>query len=346
MTIRVLHITEAQGGGVESAIAHFVRETPGMEHTLIARVRRGESTTTPEQLAVVPVTGSLPQFIRVAREQAINLAPDVVHLHSSFAGLMRFALPAQIPRVYSPHCFAFERSDVSRVLRTAYRYTEQLLARRTDVVVSVSPWEEQLARGLRRGLPVRTVSNYAPRELSRATTSRANRIITVARICPQKDPEFFAAVARKVSKQIDVQFEWIGDGNESSRETLRRAGVTVTGWIPHADIAPRLAASGLYLHTALWEASPMSLAEALDVDVPILCRTLPTLDSLGYALAGTSVNEVAESVVRFFADDERPAQVSSRNETARQRMRAVSASSVLPDAYYEAITSKSKKRDR
>lgn len=52
----------------------------------------------------------------------------------------------------------------------------------------------------------------------------------IGRICPQKDPLFFAKVAKYViSKNPEIKFQWIGDGDGRLRKNLEKAGVEVKG---------------------------------------------------------------------------------------------------------------------
>src|SRR6185295_18437782 len=90
---------------------------------------------------------------RSLRAAVADVRPDVVHLHSSMAGALgrlQPPLPGRPAVVYSPHCFAFERRDILRERRWAYRLAEFVLARRTDAFICVSPHEAQLARNLTR----------------------------------------------------------------------------------------------------------------------------------------------------------------------------------------------------
>ena len=68
--------------------------------------------------------------------------PDLIHLHSSWAGLLGRLVPLGRRKiVYTPHCYAFERRDLSQVVRIGLWLVEKILSRRNAGVFAVSPRE-------------------------------------------------------------------------------------------------------------------------------------------------------------------------------------------------------------
>lgn len=52
----------------------------------------------------------------------------------------------------------------------------------------------------------------------------------IGRICPQKDPLFFAKVAKYViSKNPEIKFQWIGDGDGRLRKILKKLAWKLRG---------------------------------------------------------------------------------------------------------------------
>jgi len=312
--VRVLHVTEALGGGVQSAIANYIDGLPDVEHSVFSRSRDGQSTYRwTGEVAREDYAGGLAGFLWRAARKVREERPDIVHLHSSFAGAARAILPGGTAVVYSPHCYAMERRDLGGAVRSAYAAIEFLLARRTNAVVAVSPREAALSRRLNRRIPAAVVLNPAPFEPPESPQRSADpaEVVMVGRISPQKDPALFAAVA-DVCRDEPWRFVWIGDGDEAARTTLRDAGVEVTGWTEPAHAADRVARARLYLHTAAWEGGPLSTIEAATLGTPVLARDIPSMRSLGYAVAGESAEELAGSVRRFFADADYARAVEAR----------------------------------
>jgi glycosyltransferase involved in cell wall biosynthesis len=182
--------------------------------------------------------------------------------------------------VYSPHCFAFERRDVSALHRHLYRLAEGILARWTAGYVCVSPHEAELASRLRPDANVKYVINYIepsrrPGTESGTGTSGALRLASVGRIVPQKDPTMFAEIVAAVRRRGEpVEAVWIGDGDdEAARRALTEAGVHVTGWMPSSRVLGMLPEHQYYVHTASWEAAlPIAVLDAMSAGLPVLVR--------------------------------------------------------------------------
>jgi glycosyltransferase involved in cell wall biosynthesis len=226
----------------------------------------------------------LQQLAQAYRE----LRPDIVHAQSSYAGAYVRAL-LSIPRaeiVYTPHCFAFERVDLSSAKRAVLRMVERMLAWRTGTLLAVSEHEGRLADSLSgRWRVVRALNTPdLPDELMDSAQSPGPldrvRVTAVGRICRQKDPEFFMDVVRIARRRgVDVDWTWIGDGEAHLRAGLENLGVTVTGWQDRVAGLQVLASSHICLHTAAWEVGvPMTVLEAAGMGLPSVVRSMASID--------------------------------------------------------------------
>jgi glycosyltransferase involved in cell wall biosynthesis len=337
--MRVLHVTEALGGGVQSAIANYIDHLPEVEHAVYSRARDGQSTYSwsrpvEHERYAGGLGGFFVRLVRKVRQER----PDIVHLHSSFAGAARAVLPPGTAVVYSPHCYAMERRDLGAVPRAGFAAVEWLLARHTRAVIAVSPREAELSRRLSARVPVALALNPAPFEApaSRAPSSDPAEVVMVGRISPQKDPGLFAAVAAS-TREAPWRYVWIGDGDPDARGRLERAGVEVTGWTPPAEAAQRVARARLYLHTAAWEGGPLSAIEAATLGTPVLARDIPSMISLGYAHAGTRPEQLADAVIRYFSDPEYARHVERSTSSVAERSSPTRMSAGVRDAYAKAI---------
>lgn len=298
-----MHVTESLGGGTQSAIRAFSRSHPA-RHIVIGRAREGEDTGRFEPgVEVTTVSKGLASFLLYARSAVIRHSPDVVHLHSSFAGIARAVLPRGTKIVYSPHCFAFERLDLASPIRRLLRSVEWILGRRRQSVAAVCAYEAKTAQRLvarsSQVVLVPNVSDYQPQPLDIPSNSGVH-IVTCGRIGPQKDPKFFADLASHLDP--NSRLTWIGDGDVTLRSELESAGVNVTGWIDADSIAETFRAATLYVHTAQWEASPYALLDAAQSNLPILTKSIPSLESLGYVSVPGDARALAQAVRRFFQE--------------------------------------------
>jgi glycosyltransferase involved in cell wall biosynthesis len=281
----VLHVAESWGAGVRAAVLQFVAATPEHEHHLLRGVRRSEFASDDEQLfssvGVLPA-GALAAR-RAIRRGAETINADVVHAHSSYAGLfVRTALRRRPDRrlVYSPHCFAFERRDLSPVTRLGIRMIERLLARNTDTLAACSPGEARTASALRLKRVVYVPNVARVPALAMLEHRDPNRVVGVGRIGAQKDPDFFRAAVLHLRRggRPELDARWIGDGDDRvARLRLERAGIPATGWLSSFDAHRALGQAGVYLHTARWEGFPVSILEAIELGIPVIAREVPTM---------------------------------------------------------------------
>lgn len=302
VTMRVLHVSEALGGGITSSILAMVEATPQLDHHLLARPRAGHDTGADVAAAFGSVALLPPDPVRAVlavRRQARDLFPDIVHAHSSIAGaVVRMAGLHGPGIVYSPHCFAFERRDLSRLQRLAYAGVERALAPRTNVLLAVAPNEIDLAVELGHDEVC-----YAPNRGAEASGETVRHrdplhIVSVGRLCRQKDWRYFLHVKRYAETQLGLNatWEWLGGGDPEAERCLTEAGVQVSGWIERRDLLRRMTRAQAYLHTAAWEGAPISILEAASLGLPLALRAIPPLDSLGLPGRCDSVAELAHRI--------------------------------------------------
>ena len=308
---RILHVCEAWGGGVVSAVTDYTRSAPEFEHHLLAAARTrhatGESTesfATHQSWRRTPI-GALNDV----RAAIARVRPHIIHAHSTGAGLVRMLNIAPLPVVYTPHCFIFERRDLPQPVLRFLRGCEALLARRTSAFAACSPREAALAadlcRSVRSPCPISHVPNIGPGSYKRQAGagwrgSGKLQIVGVGRLSPQKDPAFFIQVVEACAEgQLPVSFVWAGGGDSDTVRAVTNSGANVTGWISRDGVSRLMNNSDLYLHTAAWEGAPMTLLEAAHVGLPIVARSIPALRALDWPDQGRTPSEIAATIERL-----------------------------------------------
>ncbi|GAB05987.1 glycosyltransferase [Gordonia amarae] len=340
--MRIAHVSEAFGGGVQTAIVNYITATPEHDHHLLIRSRPGHGTIgIPENVGVSGYSGSILGYLRHARRQVVDGDFDIVHLHSSFAGVLRAVLPARIDIAYSPHCYATETGS-RPALRLAYHAAEKALSLRPQILVAVSPRERQIGYALNPRMPATIVPNCAtaaaPETAPEKAQERTDLRPTVAmtgRICAQKDPRFFAEVAN-ILHNNGFRFIWIGEGDDGA-DGLRAAGVEITGWLTPAESRGILRHADLYLHTAAWEGGPLAPLEAAAAGCPVLSRTIGSMSSLGYRVVGNTPAQAATAVNEFFSSDDFRKQAENSTAAVLRYHSLANMSEALKEAYRMTI---------
>ena len=144
----VLHVSEAWGGGIVTATEWIAAQAPEHEHHVLY-LPRGEIGRAPDDKIFARAfehNGGRRSFVRHARRMLACPTYDIVHSHSSWAGVIcrTFARP-DARQFYSPHCFASERRDISQASRWLFELVERVGASRTDTLVANGTHEAELA---------------------------------------------------------------------------------------------------------------------------------------------------------------------------------------------------------
>lgn len=305
---RILHLAECLGGGVETAIGSYVRSTPELQHAIYGSSRDGSRSGIIESLNIEPtIAPSRRAFANGVRHVIRTVQPDVVHVHSSWAGFIvrpQLRLRTSGPRiVFSPHTFAFERTNIRPTSRFLHKGVERALSHRTHVLAAASPYEQHVASTVPYARIV-----YIPHAFEVPPTlqcidalpCRAGKlkIATMGRITPAKDPDFFLRVVREAtSRGLHAHWTWIGGGDRRDEALLRQAGIEVTGWLPWDSALRLLMRNHLYCHTAQWEVGiPFAILEADALGLRVVARQIPQLLGAGLTFTGETPADVAAAV--------------------------------------------------
>lgn len=299
----VVHVVESLGAGTATAVGQYVG-VPDVEHRLLGRIRAGSFVAEPwlERMQARLCHSPLALLVLWLRERRRDV--DVVHAHSTVAGLITrvFRHPTAVT-VYSPHGMAalhHRRPLVRAVLQRA----ERLLARRADVIAVVGEAERAEVSALLPGARVVLVPHalVAPDGVRRRR-DRAAAVVAVGRLSHQKAPETVADLPERLA-DLGLEWTWVGEGDVERQQALVAGGWTVLGWRPHAEVQKLVEDALVLLHPARYEGFPLAVVEALALGTPVVARAIGPLQGL----AGTALfEEEGESagLVRRLAVDGR-----------------------------------------
>lgn len=260
--------------------------------------------------------------MRSLRAILAAVRPDVLHLHSSKAGLVgRLLVRGRRATIHQPHAWSFfARTGVVRRATLAW---ERLAARWADVVLCVS--DDERRRGLAAGVRAeyRVLPNGVDLErfpLPQAADRTAARerlglgdeplVVCVGRLHRQKNQGALLDAWPAVREALPrASLVFVGEGPDRA-ELERRAveGVTFAGQLD--DVRPWLAAATLVAQPSRWEGMSLSLLEAM-----ASARSVVVTDVSG-------MREVAEGVGAVVAPGDPEALATAMVERLRHPERA------------------------
>jgi glycosyltransferase involved in cell wall biosynthesis len=299
---RILHVAQPTDGGVRrylvAACADQIArgwqvvvacpEGPlAVDLDALGVPRRSWSATRSPGPSIVGETLALSRIVD-------DIAPDLVHLHSSKAGLVgRLVVRRHRPTIFQPHGWSW-LAATSTVKRLTLRW-ERLASRWSTAIVCVG--HDELAAGQDAGIraPMRVVRNGVDRArfavAGEAAKSRARReldipddaalVVCAGRVTRQKGQDVLLAAWPSVrARCANAQLAIVGDGDMLA-ELRRHADSSIRFVPPTPDIARWLAAADVVTVPSRWEGLPLIALEAAAV---------------GRGVVGTAVAGLTESV--------------------------------------------------
>lgn len=342
----------------------------GPEGSMLDRVRafgRIETHEVPHLIRPVRPIADLRGYFEL-KTLIDRLEPDVVHTHSSKAGILgRLAgwsarcKPAVVHTIHGPPFLPGK--TISNALYTA---AERVAAKRCHAIVSVADamTRQFLERGI--GTPslyttVRSGVDIEPYLTSHPTRDEVREELgiephefvvgTIARLAQDKGhDDLLDALDEDLKTKDHWRLLWVGDGY--LREKLERrivdaglAGrVVFAGLRPPADIPGMLRAMDVLAHPSYREGLPRTVTQALlagvcpvayDCDgTPEICRHKQT----GWLIPTGDTKRLGEAIRRLAAKpDERLALAATGREVAGREFSAAAMVAGLEHVYREAL---------
>ena len=223
------------------------------------------------------------------RAMLSKLKPDLVHVHSSKAGILgRLAAKSLgLPAVFTAHGWAFTEG-VSEKRRFVYRNIERVMARFSDQILTVSEFDRQLALKAKVGdeETVLTIHNGMPEVSSNRvsfTQSDQIRLIMVARFEVPKNQKFLLEALAKVETK-NWELELVGDGPtlESARKLAAQLGIAEKVVFSGAcdDVPIRLSRSDVFILISDWEGLPLTILEAMRSGLAVIASNVGGVSEL------------------------------------------------------------------
>lgn len=213
------------------------------------------------------------------KKQLKHLKPDIVHCHSTKAGLLgRLAAKSlKLPVVFTAHGWAFT-DGVGAKKQKIYASIERVLSKVSDAIITVSEYDRQ--HGLKHtvGTPklVTTIHNGVL-DIEKPTNTTPNlvpKLIMVARFEEPKDQYFLINTLADLPKTLDWQLDLIGDGpNLQKCKDLvceKRLDNKIIFHGQSFKVQELLNTADIFILISKYEGFPLTILEAMRASLPII----------------------------------------------------------------------------
>ena len=346
---RILQVCGSAAGGVRAHLADCARLLAADGHDVIveapAAVLDGMDLepARAEPLEIGP-RPSLNDTLAVARLRRLGRRADVLHAHGLRAGALAALALGRRRRGRTRLVVTLHNLTVGGRLTTLVGdRLERLIARRADLVLAVSPDLAERARVL--GAPqvelaiIPAVPPQQPAEPSPSDAAAPEdawprggaRLLTVARLAPQKGLPLLLEVAAILSREVDAgrlaAFTWAlagdGPGREQTAERIAAEQLPVTLLGRRSDAPALMEAADIVVQTSLWEGQPLTIQEALRAGTAIVATDVggPAVTSRGGAvLVDPQAQAIAEALRTLLSDPEARSRAAERAREAARRL--------------------------
>jgi glycosyltransferase involved in cell wall biosynthesis len=293
--LKVVHVIEAFGGGVYTYfrdLSHCFGDdeiTKDISTTIIYSGNRKEidpgkiesefsKGVSLIKIDMVREISPIQDFKAVLqlRKELKKLNPDVIHLHSSKAGVLGriacFLLLRRKKIFYTPHGYSFLRADVSNLTKKIFWTIEKSFQYLFGgITIACGDTEYEIAKKIGKSRLIRNGINI--KEVQEQYAKPQNQTLTigiVARITIARNPKLFNSIALRFP---EFNFVWIGDGE--LKPILTAPNIKICGWFMDRNKALKeLSAIDIYIQTSLWEGLPIAVLEAMALKKPVLATNI------------------------------------------------------------------------
>ena len=346
---RILQVCGSAAGGVRAHLADCARILAADGHDVIVEAPAAVldsldvEPARAEALEIGP-RPSLNDTLAVARLRRLGRRADVVHAHGLRAGALAALALGRRRRGRTRLVVTLHNLTIGGRLTTLVgERLERLIARRADLILAVSPDLAERAREL--GAPrvelaiIPAVPPQQPTEPDpsdpaapeEAWPQEGARLLTVARLAPQKGLPLLLEAAAILSREVDAgrltAFTWAlagdGPGREQAAERIAAEQLPVTLLGRRSDAPALMEVADVVVQTSLWEGQPLTIQEALRSGTAIVATdvggTAVTARG-GAVLVAPQAQAIAEALGTLLSDPEARSRAAERAHEAVGRL--------------------------
>lgn len=253
--------------------------------------------------------------------------PDIVHCHSSSAGILgRLAIKGKIRTIYTAHGWGFN-IGMKPWVKYPVLFLEKFCARYTDTYICVAEFVKQLGlkyhlapeskfkviyNGVSTHPEVRSLSTEDQYKVRSPKTEV--QLVFLGRLAEPKKPELTIEAISLLPEEIKnkINFTVIGDGPKKMmlEKLAQDMGVQVdfTGALTREQSVNRLNQSDIFVFISSWEGFPYTILEAMSCGLPVIASGVggisEAVDKNNGILVNNEVGQIREAILKLVDDKE------------------------------------------
>lgn len=327
--MKVLHVAETFKGGVATVINSLAtyqlnnKEIDGVEVIIpnkhiseISSVLKYNVTTFNRKrrglVSLINLGFVLYKKIKIYK-------PDIVHLHSTFAGFIGRILiislfkNQNIKVVYCPHAFPF-LMDSHKLKKALYIKCEKILARFTSKIICVgdSEYNDASLAGIPRdkmvvinnGVNIPTVSNQV-----NCNNCEEYVLLYVGRFDYQKGTDVFIDALKIIDDtvldykvKVIMVGEPVNDSVDYKNQEFKRINIIFTGWINQESLFDYYLKANCLVIPSRWEGLAMVPLEAISYKLPVIASNISAFQSINNLSGLSFTNEDPASLAKLLSN--------------------------------------------
>ncbi len=369
MKPKILHVTQTTGG-LETILLLLFRHYDRTRFDFHLACPAGtalEASARELGISVHPIsmvrrpaplgdTLALARLVRLIRREQFA----IVHGHSAKGGYLA-RVASKIGRgpktVYAPQAFSY--LSQRGVARSLFLGLERWAVPLTDLVIASSESEKvravrEVGFSERRVIVIPNSVDFSeavdnPTEMNGA----APVVLTVGRLCYQKNPEMFVRMAGLVAeRRPDVRFAILGAGfagplETSVRQMIAQAGlatrVDILSWSPKKESLQLMSRCAVFVLTSRYEGMPNTLLEALMLNKPAVVTDVDGSRDVvengvgGFVVALDDDRMMADRVIAVLDDSVLSSRLSAAGHTRARELFDVRRNVAELEGVYERL---------
>lgn len=234
----------------------------------------------------------------------MDFQPNVVHCHSSMAGLLgRLAVRGSVPTLYTAHGWGFN-NGVPFLQKQLAILGERFAAQYCDRIICVSKFVKDLALKYKIAKAEKFEVIYNGVEtnylLSKKTDNKI-RIIFVGRLADPKRPLLLLQTITNLPNELKTNLEVLVIGNGPLKTELENYInnnnlylVKMLGNLSREAVLLKLCHSDIFVLLSQWEGLPLSALEAMSVGLPVVVSNVGGLSEVINSNNGFLINNAGQ----------------------------------------------------